>query len=106
MKTKINVNSEVDVLSRNLTSQIEQYQNIIDSGTTSIYNFATGRYDMLELTEEEILKYKGLVGSLKGYLDQLTNISFSEDELNKKREGERKKAVKKEKENVKERIKI
>ena len=103
---QINVNSEVDVLSRNLTSQIEQYQNIIDSGTTSIYNFATGRYDMLELTEEEILKYKGLVGSLQGYLDQLTNISFSEDELNKKREGERKKAVKKEKENVKERIKI
>ena len=43
---------------------------------------------------------------MNGYLDQLTNISFSEDELNKKRESERQKAVRKEKENVKELIKI
>ena len=103
---QINVNDDVNALARSLTSQIEEYQNIIDSGTTSVYNFITGRYDMLELTEEEILKYKGLVGSLQGYLDQLTNISFKEDELNRKREKERKKAIREEKENVKEKIKI
>ena len=103
---QINVNDEVDAMARSLTSQIEEYQNIIDSGTTSVYNFATGRYDMLELTEEEILKYKGLVGSLQGYLDQLTNISFKEEDLSKKRESEKQKAIRKEKEDIKERIKI
>ncbi len=103
---QINVNEQVDTMARRINSQISEYQALIDSGATSVYNFATGRYDMVELTEEEILKYKGLVGALNGYLDQLTNISFSEDELNKKRESERQKAVRKEKENVKELIKI
>lgn len=103
---QINVNDQVDTMARKINSQISEYQQLINSGTTSVYNFATGRYDMVELTEEEILKYKGLVGALQGYLDQLTNISFSEDEINKKREKERQKAIRKEKENVKERIKI
>ena len=103
---QINVNDEVDAMAARINSQMAEYQGIIDSGATSVYNFITGRYDMVELTEEEILKYKGLVGALEGYLDQLTNISFSEDELNKKREKERQKAVRKEKENVKQLIKI
>ena len=104
-ENQINVNDEVNAMASSLTSQIEEYQNIIDSGTTSVYNFATGRYDMLELTEEEILKYKGLVGSLQGYLDQLTNIAFKEDELNRKREAERRKKEKEEKENISLRLK-
>lgn len=102
---QINVNDEVDALASSLTSQIEEYQNIINSGTTSVYNFITGRYDMLELTEEEILKYKGLVGALQGYLDQLTNIAFKEDDLNRKRDSERRKKAKEEKESISLRLK-
>lgn len=103
---QINVNDEVDAMAARINSQMAEYQGIIDSGATSVYNFITGRYDMVELTEEEILKYKGLVGALEGYLDQLTNISFKEDELNKKREKEKKDAIRKEREDVKERIKL
>ena len=105
-ENQINVNDEVDAMAASINSQMTEYQGIIDSGTTSVYNFITGRYDMVELTEEEILKYKGLVGALQGYLDQLTNISFNEDELNKKRQKEKKDAIRKEREDVKERIKI
>lgn len=105
-ENQINVNDEVDVMAESINSQMSEYQSIIDSGATSVYNFITGRYDMVELTEEEILKYKGLVGALEGYLDQLTNISFKEDELNKKREKEKKDAIRKEREDVKERIKL
>jgi len=105
-ENQINVNDEVDAMAASINSQMTEYQGIIDSGTTSVYNFITGRYDMVELTEEEILKYKGLVGALQGYLDQLTNISFNEDELNKKRQKEKKDAIRKEREDVKERIKL
>lgn len=105
-EAQINVNDQVDALYKSINSQIEEYQDIINSGTTSVYNFITGRYDMVEVTEEEILKYKGLVGALQGYSDQLTNISFNEDELNKKRKKEKEDAIRKEREDVKERIKL
>jgi len=85
---QINVNADVDVLSRQIADDISEYQAIVDSSAKSVYNFATGRYDMVELTEEEKLKYESLIKTLQGYQDQLTNITYSEDELNKKRERE------------------
>ena len=65
---QINVNEQVDTMARRINSQISEYQALIDSGATSVYNFATGRYDMVELTEEEILKYKGLVWRIEWIL--------------------------------------
>lgn len=103
---QINVNDEVDVTAERINAQIEEYNSIIKTGVKTETDVFGIRSKMVEVTEDEILKYKGLVGALQGYLDQLTNISFSEDEVNKKREKERQKAVRKEKENVKERIKI
>jgi hypothetical protein len=103
---QINVNDEVDVTAERINAQIEEYNSIIKTGVKTETDVFGIRSKMVEVTEDEILKYKGLVGALQGYLDQLTNISFSEDEINKKREKERQKAVRKEKENVKERIKI
>lgn len=103
---QINVNDEVDITADRINSQISEYNAIIKTGVRTQTDAFGIRSEMVEVTEEEILKYKGLVGALQGYLDQLTNISFSEDELNKKREKERQKAVRKEKENVKKLIKI
>jgi chromosome segregation ATPase len=103
---QINVNDEVDATADRINSQISEYNAIIKTGIRTQTDAFGIRSEMVEVTEDEILKYKGLVGALQGYLDQLTNISFSEDELNKKRESERQKAVRKEKENVKELIKI
>jgi len=103
---QINVNDEVDATADRINSQISEYNAIIKTGIRTQTDAFGIRSEMVEVTEDEILKYKGLVGALQGYLDQLTNISFSEDELNKKREKERQKAVKKEKENVKQLIKI
>jgi len=105
-EAQINVNDQVDAMYKSINSQIEQYRNIVDSGTTSVYNFITGRYDMVELTEDEILKYKSLIASLQGYSDQLVNIGFDEEDLADKREKERKKAVREEKENIKEKINL
>ena len=103
---QINVNDEVDTTADRINSQISEYNAIIKTGIRTQTDAFGIRSEMVEVTEDEILKYKGLVGALQGYLDQLTNISFSEDELNKKREKERQKAVRKEKENVKQLIKI
>ena len=103
---QINVNDEVDFTADRINSQISEYNAIIKTGIRTQTDAFGIRSEMVEVTEDEILKYKGLVGALQGYLDQLTNISFSEDELNNKREKERQKAIRKEKENVKELIKI
>lgn len=103
---QINVNNEVDDVSKKINKQISEYQAIIDSGATSVYNFITDKTDMVELTEEEILKYKGLVGSLKGYLDQLTNITFNEKELAEQRRKENKKLAKEEAQRIKDAIKF
>ena len=103
---QINVNDEVDITADRINSQISEYNAIIKTGVRTQTDAFGIRSEMVEVTEDEIIKYKGLVGALQGYLDQLTNISFSEDEINKKREKERQKAIRKEKENVKELIKI
>ena len=103
---QINVNDEVDVTADRINSQISEYNAIIKTGVRTQTDAFGIRSEMVKVTEDEILKYKGLVGALQGYLDQLTNISFSEDKLNNKREKERQKAIRKEKENVKELIKI
>lgn len=105
-EAQINVNYQVDAMYKSINSQIEQYRDIVDSGTASVYNFFTGRYDMVELTKDEILKYKSLIASLQGYSDQLVNIRFDEEDLAEKREKERKKAVREEKENIKEKINL
>lgn len=103
---QINVNDEVDFTAERINAQIDEYNTIIKTGVKTETDAFGIRSKMVKVTEDEILKYKGLVGALKGYLDQLTNISFSEDDINKKRERERQKAIREEKENVKERIKI
>jgi|13_taG_2_1085334.scaffolds.fasta_scaffold01839_5 DNA repair exonuclease SbcCD ATPase subunit len=103
---QINVNDEVDITAERINSQISEYNAIINTGVRTQTDAFGIRSEMVEVTEDEIIKYKGLVGALQGYLDQLTNISFSEDDLNRKRESERKKAIREEKENIKEKIKI
>lgn len=103
---QINVNDEVDFTAERISAQIDEYNTIIKTGVKTETDVFGIRSKMVKLTEDEILKYKGLVGALKGYLDQLTNISFNEDDINKKRERERQRAIRKEKENVKERIRI
>jgi hypothetical protein len=103
---QINVNDEVDFTAERISAQIDEYNTIIKTGVKTETDVFGIRSKMVKLTEDEILKYKGLVGALKGYLDQLTNISFNEDDINKKRERERQKAIREEKENIRERIKI
>lgn len=105
-EAQIDVTDQADAMYKNITSQIEEYRNMVDSGTTSVYNFFTGRYDMVKLTEEEILKYKALIASLQGYADQLVNIGFDEEDLAEKRAKKRKKDIRDEKENIKEKIKL
>jgi hypothetical protein len=103
---QINVNDEVDDTAGRIISQIEQYNAIISTGIKTETDAFGVKSKMVEATEDEILKYKGLVVALQGYLDQLTNISFNEDDLNKKRQKEKKDAIRKEREDVKERIKL
>jgi hypothetical protein len=103
---QINVNDEVDFTAERISAQIDEYNTIIKTGVKTETDVFGIRSKMVKVTEDEILKYKGLVGALKGYLDQLTNISFNEDDINKKRERERQKAIREEKENIRERIKI
>ena len=105
-EAQIDVTEQADAMYKNITSQIEEYRNMVDSGTTSVYNFFTGKYDMVQLTEEEILKYKALIASLQGYSDQLVNIGFDEEDLAEKRAKQRKKAIRDEKENIKEKINL
>tara|TARA_R110001606_G_scaffold389236_1_gene555200 strand:- start:800 stop:2344 length:1545 start_codon:yes stop_codon:yes gene_type:complete len=47
---------------------------------------------MVKVTDDEIVRYKGLVGVLNGYLEALTNITFSEENLEAKRESKERKA--------------
>jgi len=101
---QINVNDEVDDTAARINSQIEQYNAIIATGIKTETDAFGIKSQMVEVTEDEILKYKGLVGALQGYLDQLTNVTFSEEDLAKKRKKEREKAVRDEKSRLKDEI--
>lgn len=95
-RNQINVNEEVNELNREIADQISEYQAIVDSGVKTEQDAFGIRSIMVELTEEEKLKYESLLKALKAYQDQLTNITFSEDDLNKKREREQAKGLKNE----------
>ena len=87
-----NVNKEAGELFKDLGANISSYESKLKS--------ANG------VTEEQRIEYEAAINVLKGYQDQVTNTILSEEELEKRRTSERDKAVKKEKENIKERIKI
>ena len=98
---QVNVNDEVDAVAKRMNSQLEEYNSIIDSGFKTETDVFGTRSEMVELTEEEILKYKGLKQALEGYIDQLTNITFSEDELNNKRAKQQSQALSKDLKRIK-----
>ena len=100
---QVNVNKEVDATAERINSQIDEYASVIKTGMKTETDAFGIRSKMVKATEDEILRYKGLVGALKGYLDQLTNISFSEDELNRKRESEQSKLLRVDIRNIKDR---
>ena len=102
---QVNVNAEVDAVAERINAQLSEYNSIIETGTKNETDAFGVKTQMVAVTEDEILKYKGLVAALQGYLDQLTNITFNEDDLAKKREADKKKSIRDERDRIKERIK-
>ena len=93
-ENQINVNEEVDTLARELGSQINELNDAIETGVKTETDAFGIRSKMVKVTDDEIVRYKGLVGVLNGYLEALTNITFSEENLNLKRQAEQRKALK------------
>ena len=87
-----NVNKEAGILFDNLGANISSYEAKLKS--------ANG------VTEEQRIEYEAAINVLKGYQEQVTNTILNEEELSKRRKTARDKAVKQEKENVRERIRI
>ena len=87
-----NVNEEAGRLFNNLGANISSYEAKLKS--------ANG------VTEEQRIEYEAAINVLKGYQEQVTNTILNEEELSKRRKTARDKALKLEKENVKERIRI
>ena len=86
------VNKEAGTLFNNLGANISSYEAKLRS--------ANG------VTEEQRIEYEAAINVLKGYQEQVTNTILNEEELSKRRKTARDKALKLEKENVKERIRI
>ena len=100
-----NVNAEANELFRQLNNDIEVYQSIVDDGGKSVYNFVTGKTDLVAVSEDEKLAYEALVKALKGYQDQVQNSIISDKQLKEQQEKDRKKAISKEKKRIQEEIK-
>ena len=98
---QLNVNKEVDDMAKRLNNQISEYGAIIKSGFKTETDVFGIRSKSIKLTDSQITTYKALRDSLKAYLDQLTNITFSEDELANKREKQQSQALNKELKRIK-----
>lgn len=100
-----NVNAEANELFKQLNNDIEVYQSIVDDGGKSVYNFVTGKTDLVAVSEEEKLQYEALITALKGYQEQVKNSIISDKQLKEQQEKDRKKAVSEEKKRIQEEIK-
>ena len=96
----INVNNKANNLFKTINKTIDEYQSIVDSGGTTVYNFIEGTYDLVRATDEEILKYKSAIQVLKGYQEQVQNSIISAKQLQEIFEDNRKKAVREEKQRI------
>ena len=101
-----NVNAEANELFREINKDIEVYQGIVDDGGKSVYNFVTGKVDLVGITEEEKLKYEALIKALKGYQEQVQNSIISDKQLKEQQERDRKKAIREEKQRIQDAIKF
>lgn len=102
-ESQINVNDQVNSLAAELSSEIENLNNAIETGIKSETDAFNIRTKMVKVTDDEITRYKGLVGVLTGYLDMLTNIVFNEDAAASARESKQRKALNIDLRNIKER---
>jgi len=102
-ESQINVNDQVNSLAAELSSEIETLNNAIETGIKSETDAFNIRTKMVKVTDDEIKRYKGLVGVLTGYLDMLTNIVFNEDAAASARESKQRKALNIDLRNIKER---
>lgn len=94
----INVNSDVDRTSKEVQEQLDEVNMAVETGEKLVTDWVTGRVSSVKMTEDEILKYKGLQGQLQSYLDTLANLTFDQDAADKarqKRVGEESKAARK-----------
>ncbi len=102
-ENQINVNDKVNSLAAELSSEIENLNNAIETGIKSETDSFNIRTKMVKLTDDEITRYKGLVGVLTGYLTMLTNITFNEAAAASARENKQRKALNIDLRNIKER---
>jgi hypothetical protein len=94
----INVNSEVDRTSEEVREQLEEVNMAVETGEKLVTDWVTGRVSSVKMTEDEILKYKGLQSQLQSYLDTLANLTFDQDaadQARQKRVSEESKAARK-----------
>jgi hypothetical protein len=94
----INVNSEVDRTSEEVREQLEEVNMAVETGERLVTDWVTGRVSSVKMTEDEILKYKGLQSQLQSYLDTLANLTFDQDaadQARQKRVSEESKAARK-----------
>lgn len=83
---QVDVTEDVDKTAEDIKSQLKDVNRVVETGIILQYDWATARTVGVELTDKEILKYKGLQGQLNSYLETLTNIIFKEDKLQASRE--------------------
>lgn len=101
-----NVNEESNKLSKEINDKIKEYQSIIETTYRTETNVFTGRASAIKVDEEQILVYKGLVGVLQGYNEQLVNATISAKQLQTIFDKTRKEASKEEAKRVKDAIKF
>lgn len=82
----INVNSEVDRTSEEVREQLEEVNMAVETGEKLVTDWVTGRVSSVKMTEDEILKYKGLQSQLQSYLDTLANLTFDQDAADQARQ--------------------
>ena len=98
----INVNSEVDRTSEEVQEQLDEVNMAVETGEKLVTDWVTGRVSSVKMTEDEILKYKGLQSQLQSYLDTLANLTFDQGTADKARQ----KTVKEEKKRIQDAIKF
>jgi len=80
-KDGANVNDEVNKLSEEINQKINEYNSIIETSIKNETDLFTGKTKAVEVSQDEILVYKGLTQALIGYNKQLTNAVVSQRQL-------------------------
>ena len=115
----VNVNKEANEVYRDIQSDVKIYEDSIKNLNSEIEEnnkFLKDNKDLDELTKiaieekikelkNEVAGYEGSIKTLKGYEEQINNVIISKKRLQEIAEEERDKALKLERDNIKERIK-